>query len=521
MGKRFSSPRDLSPSFKQWEALVKVYSSVFSQSTLGPRIHQLLKFGGYCRPYPVEQSGHPKDMAEVLLAVGSVARGALEEISITGGPGCSWVAAFADQVLGLKVAVRSDEGAMPWMNYDGSVDQGQISLCSCDRESTKAISCVGRMFYVRHGYEFIRECFEGRGNIISSASGCTAFLGGRMQWDTMFSETFGRDFEDLVNISAVYPAASPVIGKELSAPVDMFAQMFLAGAAYFVFHTTEACRYRDITEFVLSAMSAIPELRPCKHRLLDPTLHIIFSAMSLEELCLKYGRSSDVIARPYERDPRRNFCRAQITQTIVILTYLLGRIALEGSLLPKRSGILNIYYEERVLIDNEFLFRRGNKTLGAISDREEHSMSLNFLLARYVSIFSGELAQYPNEASMSALSDGKVYCFVNTLHDLSNSFAKASIMHVGAGSIQVGNRLHEYVYDEDHPRDHYSTTSQTQRVQRVAKNLCPFIGDSTSTDLSIGAAVEESVRLSFWYRVSSKLGVTIISPGSFVQTQLR
>ena len=272
LAKRFSSPRDLRPSFKQWEALVKVCSSVFSQSTLGPRIHQLLKLRGYCHPHSIEQAGHPKDMAEVLLAVGSVAKGTRQEISISGGSGCSWVAAFADQIPGLKVAVRSHEGAMLWMKYDESVDQGQISLQFCNMEPTEAITCVGRMFYIRCGHEFIRECFRGRENIIATASMHTAFLGGRVQWDTMLSETFGRDFEDLVNIPTVCPAARPVNGNEVSAPADMFAQLFLAGAAYFVFHTTEACRYRDITEFVLSAMSSIPELPPCKHKLLDPAL---------------------------------------------------------------------------------------------------------------------------------------------------------------------------------------------------------------------------------------------------------
>ena len=120
------SPQDLSPSFQQWEALVKVCSSVFSQSTLGLRIHQLLKLGGYVRTNGAEGVGHPQDMAEVLLAVGRVASGSLKEISIRGGSGCSWIAAFADQVLGLKVAVRSDEGTMLWTNLMGPLTKDRL-----------------------------------------------------------------------------------------------------------------------------------------------------------------------------------------------------------------------------------------------------------------------------------------------------------------------------------------------------------------------------------------------------------
>ena len=95
------------------------------------------------------------------------------------------------------------------------------------------------------------------------------------------------------------------------------------------------------------------------------------------------------------------------------------------------------------------------------------------------------------------------------------------MIHVGAGSIQAGNRLHERVYDHDPSREHHSIVYQAQSVQQVEKNLCPFAEDSTSPDLSIDAAVEESVRLSFWYSISSKLGATLISPGSFVQIQLK
>ena len=205
MAKRCGSPRDLSPSFKQWEALVKVCSSVFSQSTLGLRIHQLLKFGGYVGANKAEGAGHPQDMAEVLLAVGRVATGSLKEISIRGGPGCSWVAAFADQILGLKVAVRSDEGAMLWMNYDGSVDQGHSSLQFCKREPTEAISCVGRIFYVRHGDEFIQQCFQDPTDLNYLRMKSTPFLEGRVQWNFIFIPVilYNR-LEDLNNNKNIY-----------------------------------------------------------------------------------------------------------------------------------------------------------------------------------------------------------------------------------------------------------------------------------------------------------------------------
>ena len=514
MAKRFGSPQDLSPSFKQWEALVKVCSSVFSQSTLGLRIHQLLKLGGFLSTNGVKGVGHPQDMAEVLLAVGRVATGSLNEISIRGGSGCSWVAAFADQVLGLKVAVRSDEGAMLWTNFDGSIDQGHISVQFCNNEPTEAISCVGRIFYVRHGDEFIRQCFQ-VGNFGFNPS--MSFQGGRIQWTSMFSEAFGEDFEDLMNLSVQY--SDPLPG--LAAPAENFAHLFLIGAAFYVFHTSESCRYRDITEFVLSAMTSIPELRQCKHKLLDTALQVRFSAMSIDELSLEYEHNRSNLACNFPGV----FCGARMTETIIIMSYLLGRLTLEGSLLPKRSGILRIYNDIRNSSDTDIYNTSGKNALRVRLSPDEIATSLSFQLMRYVSIFSGEPAQFSIGDSTSAVSDGKVYCFIDTLLDLSDSFKKATMIHVGAGSIQAGNHLHETVYDRDQPREHHSTVYgivyQAQRVQHLEKNLCPFAEDSTSPDLSIKAAVEESVRLSFWYHISSKVGAIFISPGSFVQNQLK
>ena len=522
MAKRFGSPRDLSPSFTQWEALVKVCSSVFSQSTLGLRIHQLLKLGGYVGVSGVVGAGHPQDMAEILLAVGRVATGSLKEISIMGGPGCSWVAAFADQILGLKVAVRSDEGAILWTNYDASFDQGHISLQFCTREPTEAISCVGRIFYVRHGDEFIQQCFQGLKDLNDSRMGSMPFLGGRVQWDSMFSETFGKDFEHLIYLPEEYsdPYSKPLV---LSTPDDRFALLFVAGAAFFVHHTTEACRYKAVMEFMLSAINSIPELQTCKHRLLDPALQHWASAMSVEDLSEVYLLRRDLLARDRSVFDKQyhptTFCLARITETILIMSYLLGRLTLDSLLLPKRSGILKIYNESPISPEKGYSSK--SAMVQALLYPEENIKPLSFQFSKYVSLFSGEPAPFSMGDSTSALSDGKVYCYIDTLQALSDSFEKASVIHIGAGSIQAGNRLHDRVYDLYRPSETHSIVYQAERVQLIEKSLCPFAEDSTSPNLSIKAAVEESIHLSFWYEVSSKHGATLISPGSFVQDRLR
>ena len=125
--------------------------------------------------------------------------------------------------------------------------------------------------------------------------------------------------------------------------------------------------------------------------------------MSLEELGCEYGRSRVIVARDNQKSPPRDYCCARITETIIILTYLFGRLALEDPLLPKRSGILNIYHDERVSIADKTFSRRLPKDLRTMFDPEQYLKSLSFLLARYVSMFSEEPTQYSMGASMSAL----------------------------------------------------------------------------------------------------------------------
>lgn len=108
---------ELWPSFAQWEALTKVAGSVFSGTTLSARINQLTRLSGH----PQNQfhcPSHPVDLAQVILAVGEWQRGKLETVHVQGRSACSWVAAWADFVLGLRVQVRSNQGDLIFVSYN-------------------------------------------------------------------------------------------------------------------------------------------------------------------------------------------------------------------------------------------------------------------------------------------------------------------------------------------------------------------------------------------------------------------
>ncbi|CAD6569916.1 MAG: hypothetical protein ASARMPRED_003311 [Alectoria sarmentosa] len=94
MAKRSGSPQELSPSVSQWEAMIKTCSSIFTPSTFGIRVQQLLRLGGY--NVASDEASDPRDIADALFAVGSVATGETACIKISGVASCVWVAAYAD-----------------------------------------------------------------------------------------------------------------------------------------------------------------------------------------------------------------------------------------------------------------------------------------------------------------------------------------------------------------------------------------------------------------------------------------
>ena len=101
MAKRSGSPQELSPSISQWEAMIKTCASIFTPSTFGVRVQQLLRLGGY--NITLSEASDPRDIADALFAVGSVATGEIASVKISGVASCVWVAAYADYVLGMRV----------------------------------------------------------------------------------------------------------------------------------------------------------------------------------------------------------------------------------------------------------------------------------------------------------------------------------------------------------------------------------------------------------------------------------
>ena len=532
MTKRYGGPSDLTPSLAQWQALVKVCSSVFCHTTFGIRVDQMLRLVGCdLRRLTWRLLGHPKDLADIILAMGNVAAGGLLEIQIIGGVECSWVIVFADFVLGLRVSVRESNGRTLFTNFDASTAETQVDVEINGAYPQGSITCLGRTFTLRDGVTLINDLCDSSEDYTSAYRFLEPFRGGRLPWDTMLAETFDTVTEKLLTPQQTQQE-SPDLELQRSDMIgEAFVNFFIGGAVFYTCFTEEYTRYSSVHDFVLQAIIHISEMRPLKQALLraatqwDQYIRSGLNFYSKFELalrnlsrrcrCTEHKMDAPDEYPVYAKDA---FCLLGVAATILVMTYLLGRLKLAVPLSPRRSGILTIY--------NDVKGRYKNKNPPKLSHTIVQNLlkptlwgdilDLRSLFSMYMTLFSSEQSFELAGRPTLAISDGKVYCFIETVRELSDHFERASVVNVGAGSIQVESRLHNRILDG---QGHMEALSDYEafRVGTYRDNIPAIMThDTTSPELRAEAVVEDSINLSFWYRLSSKHGQTVISPGKFI-----
>ncbi|KAI8941541.1 hypothetical protein NX059_002758 [Plenodomus lindquistii] len=175
-------PQDLSPSLEQWEALVQAAAAIFSATTFGPRMYQIARCGTMSSHGSLESTPapHPTDLASAILLIGQVVLGDLQSVSLEGDKCCSWIAAWADFVLGLRVRVTDANDSILYANHDPEIECAQIDVKFVAETSGHALR-VQTSHSVRSGADFIDECFHGQDDVYF---GHKSFRSGRLQWQT-------------------------------------------------------------------------------------------------------------------------------------------------------------------------------------------------------------------------------------------------------------------------------------------------------------------------------------------------
>lgn len=527
MSKVLGSPDDLRPSFAQWEALVKVCSSVFTVTTVGVRLQQLLTLCGYRTKsffldgfdYP----GYPPELVEALLAIGKVSSGTLRDVELTGGGSCACLAVFAEYILGLRVQVRKASGQLLAMNH--STDQNtQVVVIFDDLHSdTSEVRRTGQSYIISDGSKFIQEFFPG------SHTNCDGrfSLAGRVPWQSLLHDVFGDVVDAVLDPSLEPPWLAIMMLSENNDSLRQNAFLtMMVYAAETIVSTSSAVRCRDRFSFLQQMPTRLPELAPIQDRLLKKSYEVQQRQGDTEA-----GHSSENIRKGYDAakhdlgrccncpehinfspDFSAEFCIVQITEFILSLFCMLEHVHFDCHILPQRRGILNLYSSTRwhhgqhAGIDPSLLRSRfiTGDWRGNMNDR----------LKAYHCLFSGSLGRTDSsldENRACAFGEGTIYCYMDTIVSLTDKVEDAYCVHVGAGTITAKSRHQNWILDgsawgiRGYPAEDFMFDESGESL----------FDDTTSSSLRSKPGVHEGVNISFGYELSKgDHGYTRVAPSA-------
>ena len=546
MAKRSGSPHDLSPSVSQWEAMIKTCASIFTPSTFGIRVQQLLRLGGY--PGTSDESSDPRDIADALFAVGSVATGEIACIKISGVASCVWVAAYADYVMGMRVHMESTTGDIIWMNYSESKSDAQIIVTvetpSPDGSNILAQQSISRTIIVRSGNNFICQALG------LPDDHAPFFIGGRIEWDNVLEETMGDE-------RSAFQYSQETSGRSRNAEdtddldqqhlppsyrLEWFAEMIVSTACYAL---VSPHLYASRVDFYRSICTAVPELQNLEKTLMaaddrlqeqlrDPVNVSKIYNLAKYQLKAHCNCPKHTITSHCQMCPERKHCLTRYARFIMLLAHFRKLLVIETPIHPSAAGIrllfkmfqpyassmkthfgipgptkkhmyvpvssISSWNIEKVYIPNAYLQKRFDPEI----------IHLGSYFQCVIACFSGfESEKWEKSNEISARSDGKIYCYIHTLTEISDDAEIVSRIHVGAGSIYSNHRPYTAIFDKDH-----STKAKKKYNWPSVEECTGFssLWQDTSSQLTLRAFAEESNQLRFWYTVFGNGREVSISP---------
>ena len=542
MAKRSGSPQELSPSVSQWEAMIKTCASIFTPSTFGIRVQQLLRLGGY--NITLSEASDPRDIADALFAVGSVATGEIASVKISGVASCVWVAAYADYVLGMRVHMESDTGSVLWMNYSEPKGSAQVIVTVGVSEpqgtAVATSQSISRTVFVKGGQTFICQMLG------LPDDHAPFFIGGRTHWGSVLVELMGEEasvFRSSKEDSRCsrnpedsgHRENQPLHKRDI---LECLAEMIVATACYAL---RSSPLYTSRADFYESFITNVPEFRHLK-RMLETTENRLLDKLDDDRTVLQIYVLAEYQLGIHCRCPEhalfsrcqvcpvREHCLTRYAQYFILLANLRRRLVMETPFHPSVAGLRLLFrmfqpykssmkahfgipghLKNTVWIDG---LRRAKKValeqpslLEWISDPE----SIN--LQRVIACFSGhEPKTWEKKDEISARSDGKIYCYIHTLREVSEQVETMYQIHVGAGSIYSNHRPYTVILDKDH-----SAKTNMKYNWPSVEECTGFssLWQDTSSHLTLRAFAEESDQLRFWYTIFGNGRDISFSPGQF------
>ena len=343
------APQSFTPAIRQWKALVDLCSGIFANA------HFTLVANGFRRLI----SGHSNHLigrhtptthsalAEAILMLAKVSKGNLLNATFSGGIDCAWLAAFAEWILSLDVAICDSSGSLLYRSRSVTDKPPQVTIIVPNRaeNAVQEVLIKSKASYIPSGQTLVQKDPALRGVNLLNWQG---------SWSTILHEVFygnidnllagqtGQYFKMYIHCVSLLPPPYSASGQRV-AGLRMSKLSFHNHPVNPLIWTQNNSRGQAFINF---AARRLPELAAC---LLTTTWD--GSTSFVEDLGLLATRSIGSVCRcafhsqnkQEELEEEDLVCLQTMAETIAIFLWILLDSDIDEDVLPSITGLANLY----------------------------------------------------------------------------------------------------------------------------------------------------------------------------------
>ena len=429
------TPPGLFPSIHQWKTLVDICAGSVSHSKFPVLLQGMLRCVVPVAETALHRPTSQEALAKAIGALADVSTGKLDNVTVAGGLDCIWLAAISEWLLSLDIEICHSSGLTVYKSPSNNGYQRpkvKIIFISDNEQSVHLSKC----YVVPKGIKFWN----------SSSSEMDSFTGGRSEWNSILSDTFGPCFstlihEDVQQKFALFMTFNAQLTEACyrygSKPSNI--QEFVASRSSFLRRIHFAYLASQGRALLASASQNLPELAVIQNTMGDFENESHLGTTLVD--CIRHIRSKctcqwcrdSTISHDGDDQP---FCLLLVAETIFVLLWILSAIEADSSLKPSSCGLRLLYRKFRVRAQLKKDIQQEHERWKDTSSADSAIYSIDILTA-VLMIFSGSNnAGTAEDGESSAVSRNGICVYFKALEELNLLPEEASTVKVVSGHIE-------------------------------------------------------------------------------------
>ena len=357
MAQQMAGPDDITPHFSQWKDLLHSVSGGFACTDFGVVLEDYVRLDPYNVQLSVlrDQAGAPPVkaavVAEALRALAKITTGEEQHLTVIGSAGISFLAALADWVYDLSIAVFSATGKQLHVSHPGQ--EAQMTFVF---QETIGVHISNEPWIPDHTQS---PDVKQDDQLSYGSSVHWTIFSGRVVWQSVLPRVFGQSFHHLDH----------EMSRDLATFLGAGARMFqgLAQNQDYADLLSASNRANDQSYgigLIQTYSNWLPELRRVQGRMerqlkvtgdeasktYVDTMATIRKACNCG-ICALRPPETPPPPMPSHLDevtpkPKYGYCLITLCETIIALGLALSRIAVTSNLYPSRAGMQSFYHSQ-------------------------------------------------------------------------------------------------------------------------------------------------------------------------------